>query len=151
MSEQPSGDKMAKRAPKLKIRSLRLQNFSGPLHRRIYFALREQILRGDFQNDERLPSSRILAKSLGLSRNTILAAYDRLADHGYAVARIGSGTRVRRESARLKYAAVRQAVPAQIRGKLADVFKQARYPLRHARFHDRDGNSLYVYDPRQAA
>jgi len=139
---------MAKRTPKLKIRSLRLQNFSGPLHHRIYSALREQILRGDFQNDERLPSSRTLAKSLGLSRNTVLAAYDRLADQGCVVARIGSGTRVRTKSARLTYIAMKHAVPAQVRGKLADIFRHARYPLRRAIFHDRDGNALYLYDPR---
>ena len=138
---------MGKRAPKLKIRSLRLQNFSGPLHRRVYFALREQILRGDFQNGERLPSSRILAKSLRVSRNTVLAAYDRLADRGYVIARIGSGTRIRTASARLTYVAVKSATPIQNRRKLAGIFKEAHYPLRHARFRDRDGNSLYVYDP----
>lgn len=139
---------MTKQAPKLKTQRLRLQRFSGPLHRRIYFSLRDQILQGELHNGERLPSSRTLARSLGVSRNTVVAAYDRLAEQGYVVARIGSGTRVRTAPARLAYLAVKSATPIQNRRKLADIFEQAHYPLRHASFHDRDGSSLYIYNSR---
>ena len=42
----------------------------------------------------RLPSSRALAKDLGLSRGTVAAAYDQLVAEGYLVAQQGVGTQV---------------------------------------------------------
>jgi len=42
----------------------------------------------------RLPSSRLLARELGVSRNTVLSAFDILASEGYTEAEIGSATRV---------------------------------------------------------
>jgi GntR family transcriptional regulator / MocR family aminotransferase len=41
-----------------------------------------------------LPSSRVLAKDLGLSRGTVAAAYDQLVAEGYLLARQGAGTQV---------------------------------------------------------
>jgi len=41
-----------------------------------------------------LPSSRALAKDLGLSRGTVAAAYDQLIAEGYLLARQGAGTQV---------------------------------------------------------
>ncbi|MBM4246165.1 MAG: GntR family transcriptional regulator [Deltaproteobacteria bacterium] len=53
----------------------------GPLHRQTYRALRDAILGGRLRPGERLASSRELADALGVSRNTILQAYDRLIGH----------------------------------------------------------------------
>jgi len=66
----------------------------GPLHRRTYRALRTAILSGVLPRGRRLPSSRALARDLGVSRNTVLAAYEQLAAEGYAAPRAGSGTYV---------------------------------------------------------
>ncbi|MBY0274365.1 PLP-dependent aminotransferase family protein, partial [Candidatus Binatia bacterium] len=66
----------------------------GPLHRQTYRALRDAILGGRLRPGERLASSRELADALGVSRNTVLQAYDRLLSEGYAVARPASGTYV---------------------------------------------------------
>jgi len=66
----------------------------GPLHRQTYRALREAILAGRLRGGERLASSRDLAAELGVSRNTVLQAYDRLVAEGYATARPASGTYV---------------------------------------------------------
>lgn len=66
----------------------------GPLHRQTYRALRDAILGGRLRPGERLASSRELAVALGVSRNTVLQAYDRLLSEGYAVARPASGTYV---------------------------------------------------------
>jgi GntR family transcriptional regulator/MocR family aminotransferase len=66
----------------------------GPLHRQTYRALREAILAGRLRPGERLASSRDLATELGVSRNTVLQAYDRLVAEGYATARPASGTYV---------------------------------------------------------
>ena len=66
----------------------------GPLNRQVYTALRESILSGRLRPGVRLGSSRGLAKELGVSRNTVLHAYEQLVAEGYAEARGGSGTYV---------------------------------------------------------
>ncbi|USZ51025.1 PLP-dependent aminotransferase family protein [Halomonas sp. DN3] len=57
--------------------------------------LREQIahaiLEGHLPTGEALPSSRKLAKELGVARNTVMIAYEQLLDDGYLVARERSG------------------------------------------------------------
>jgi DNA-binding transcriptional MocR family regulator len=60
--------------------SIALERLSGPLHRRLCLALSQQILYSEFQKGDRLPSTRALAKALGISRNTVVSAYDKLAD-----------------------------------------------------------------------
>jgi len=47
----------------------------------------QAILRGSFASDKPLPSSRKLAKQLGVARNTIVLAYEHLEDDGYLIAR----------------------------------------------------------------
>ncbi len=66
----------------------------GSLHRQIYEALRAGILAGRLKPDSRLPSTRELARELGVSRNVVLLAYEILVDEGYAEGRVGSGTYV---------------------------------------------------------
>ncbi|MEO7182050.1 MAG: PLP-dependent aminotransferase family protein [Gemmatimonadaceae bacterium] len=73
---------------------LTLDPRGGPLHQQIYQALRAAILRGTFRPGERLPSSRELARDLGISRTTALGAYARLHSEGYVVGNAGAGTRV---------------------------------------------------------
>jgi len=64
----------------------------GPLHQQAYRALRGAILDGRLRPGARLPATRSLARELSLSRNTLLQAYEQLADEGYVVARTGAGT-----------------------------------------------------------
>jgi GntR family transcriptional regulator/MocR family aminotransferase len=66
----------------------------GPLHRQAYRALRSAILTRRLAPGAKLPATRVLARELGLSRNTVLAAYEQLVAEGYAAARTGSGTTV---------------------------------------------------------
>lgn len=56
--------------------------------------LRAAILDGRLAPGTRLPASRALAANLGVSRNTVTAAYDLLLAEGYLAARRGSGTYV---------------------------------------------------------
>jgi GntR family transcriptional regulator/MocR family aminotransferase len=65
-----------------------------PLHRQIYQRMRAAVLEGALAAGMRLPSTRVLAAELGLSRTTVLAAYDQLAAEGYIEARVGAGSRV---------------------------------------------------------
>ncbi|NNL66991.1 MAG: GntR family transcriptional regulator, partial [Myxococcales bacterium] len=64
----------------------------GALYQQAYRALRAAILAGDLRRGARLPATRTLAGELGISRNTLLQAYEQLLDEGYVVARTGSGT-----------------------------------------------------------
>ncbi len=66
------------------------------LHRQLYDHVRELVLSGRLTPGGRLPSSRGLARDLGCSRNTVLAAYDQLLSEGYLEGRHGSGTYVSR-------------------------------------------------------
>ena len=63
-----------------------------PLHRQLYFALREAILDGRLRPGARLPSSRAFAGDLGVSRNTVLAAFEQLLAEGYIEGRVGAGS-----------------------------------------------------------
>ena len=55
----------------------------GPLHQRLYRGLRGAILEGRRGAGARVPSSRGLARDLGLSRNAVLMAFDQLLAEGY--------------------------------------------------------------------
>ncbi|MEV4725702.1 PLP-dependent aminotransferase family protein [Micromonospora humida] len=74
---------------------------TAPLYQQLYEQLRWSIEAGQLTPGTRLPATRTLAKELGVSRNTVLVAYDRLLAEGYLDGRVGSGTRVAtRQSAR---------------------------------------------------
>lgn len=64
------------------------------LSRQIYRALRDGILAGRLTPGFRLPSTRALASDLGVSRNTVVTAFDQLLAEGYVESRVGRGTRV---------------------------------------------------------
>jgi GntR family transcriptional regulator / MocR family aminotransferase len=66
----------------------------GELYRQLLRALKQAILDGRLAPGTRLPASRSLSAELGLSRNTVLAAYDLLCAEHLAIARRASGTYV---------------------------------------------------------
>lgn len=68
---------------------------AGSLHRKLADALAGAIERGDVAPGERLPAERVLARTLAISRSTVVAAYDHLRAEGWLESRQGSGTRVR--------------------------------------------------------
>lgn len=84
----------ADRAPLLMIAVDRTT--STPMHRQVFDQIREAILGGRLAPGRRLPSSRALADEIGVSRNTVLAAYDQLFAEGYTEGQVGSGTTVSR-------------------------------------------------------
>ena len=47
-----------------------------PIYRQIYDAIRRAILTGEFASGLQLPASRLLAEQLGVSRMTVMSAYD---------------------------------------------------------------------------
>ncbi|OYU13367.1 MAG: GntR family transcriptional regulator [Comamonadaceae bacterium PBBC1] len=66
-----------------------------PLQQRLRMAAVEAILEGRLPPGATLPSSRELAKALGLSRNTVTSAYMRLIDDGFLEAHPRSGVFVK--------------------------------------------------------
>ncbi len=63
-----------------------------PLHRQVYEQIRLAILSGRLRSRQRLPASRQLAKSLGISRTTVIQSYDQLISEGYLQTKQGAGT-----------------------------------------------------------
>ncbi|MBX3023519.1 PLP-dependent aminotransferase family protein [bacterium] len=78
----------------------------GPRFRQLYRALRAAIVDGTLAPGARLPATRALAGELGVSRTTVLLAFEHLAAEGYLAGRHGSGSYV-------------QAAPAPRRTTLA--------------------------------
>lgn len=64
---------------------------SRTLQEQIYVCIRKSILEGVITPDSRLPSTRVLAAELGVSRTTVLLAFEQLKAEGYIVPRQGSG------------------------------------------------------------
>lgn len=67
---------------------------SRELLRSLHRQLRAAIIDGRLQPGLRLPPTRALAEGLGISRNTVIAAYDMLLSKGYVEGRRGAGTYV---------------------------------------------------------
>jgi len=67
-----------------------------PVYRQLEGYLRELVESRRLAPGERLPASRELAESLGLSRNTVSQAYQALVDDGVLSAHVGQGTFVAR-------------------------------------------------------
>jgi GntR family transcriptional regulator/MocR family aminotransferase len=68
-----------------------------PLQQQVYESLRGAILARKLRAGMRLPSTRSLAGDLGVSRNTVLAAFEQLTAEGYLDSKTGSGTYVAAE------------------------------------------------------
>lgn len=63
-----------------------------PMHRQLYDGVRKMVLSGVLPGGARMPSSRMLAPRLGVSRFTVVTAMDQLIAEGYLKAISGSGT-----------------------------------------------------------
>jgi GntR family transcriptional regulator/MocR family aminotransferase len=68
------------------------QRSATPLHKQLYDELRRAILGGRLKPGERVPSTRGLSLSLGVSRATVSQSYEQLLSEGYLRAETGSGT-----------------------------------------------------------
>ena len=102
-----------------------------PLSLQIVRQLQEAIEAGRVARGTRLPSTRSLARTLGVSRNTVLTAYEELAARGFVRSRRGAGIYV--------------FAPATVLGfDLRSVMRDAQYPSRTIALRDEDGNPLYI-------
>ncbi|MGB6096912.1 MAG: PLP-dependent aminotransferase family protein [Comamonas thiooxydans] len=85
-----------------------------PLHARILRAIRHLILDGALDVGRRLPASRALAQSLGVSRDTVEAAYGQLHAEGFIERRTGSGSFVSEQVQRLPGRGLMQSPLARV-------------------------------------
>ena len=72
---------------------------SEPLHRQLERGLRGAVRDGRLAPASPLPSTRALAGQLGVSRGTVVEAYEQLVAEGYLASRPGGATRVARSAA----------------------------------------------------
>jgi GntR family transcriptional regulator / MocR family aminotransferase len=94
---------------------VRLDRSAGqPLRVQLEASLRETIRDGRLRGGERLPSSRELARELGVSRGTVQECYGQLLAEGYLTSRTGSATRV--ADIKERPAPVTPAAPREARG-----------------------------------
>ncbi len=73
---------------------MRLQADGPGLAVQIHAQLKARILAGELPAALRLPTTRELAQQLGVSRNTVLRAYEQLLAEGFLQARVGDGSYV---------------------------------------------------------
>jgi len=105
-----------------------------PLHRQIHSQIAQEIRAGSVPAGARLPSSRVLARLLGVSRNTVLAAFDDLAADDLLRGERGAGMRVQNGA----------AVPEVTWFGLKRVIRTSGYPAKVVELSDPDGNPLYL-------
>jgi GntR family transcriptional regulator/MocR family aminotransferase len=88
---------------------------AAPLFRQLYARMKEAILAGDIAASARLPATRELGRLLGVSRQTVLAAYEQLMAEGYLEGAVGKGTFVSASLPAAARSAREQAVAPPVR------------------------------------
>ena len=103
-----------------------------PMYVQFSTALERAIRDGQLPAGSRLPSTRAAAEHFGVSRNTIVTAYEILAARDLIESDIGSGTRVRGK----------RMIPPVRAADWKSLIREARYPARTTALRDPDGNVL---------
>jgi GntR family transcriptional regulator/MocR family aminotransferase len=119
--------------------ALDLRSGAGPLFRRLYRDLRQAILDGRLGPGTRLPATRLLGRELGLSRNTVLGAYEQLLSEGFIEMRHRSGAFVAADLPITPQPAIAQPkLPAPRLGKIGErtiaSARGTRSTLQHTRW-----------------
>jgi hypothetical protein len=126
--------------PLLKRNDLRLppivldRNSRASLYKQITQQIARAIRSGEINGGDRLPSTRMMAKLLCVSRNTVLTAYEELRAAGLIVGESGAGMRVESLLPPIGMYAV----------GLRPVIRAAYFPVNILLFTDPDGNPLYL-------
>lgn len=116
--------------PEITLDRSSLQSLRQQIQSQMALAIR----RGSVPDGARLPSSRLLARLLNVSRSTVVEAYEKLLENGFITTRAGRGVQVR------------HAGPATIPNfsNLRGIARAAHYPVRTIQFEDPDGIILYL-------
>lgn len=124
---------MAKKPSTLPL-NLRGPKPGMPLYRWLYEELRSAILTGQLRPGARLPATRDLAAQYGLSRPTIVIAFEQLQSEGYVEGKVGSGTYVSQTLPdQLLHAPKAASAPGKRHRRLAlSAYARRLQPLRRA-------------------
>ena len=120
--------------PSIAVDKASISRPRAPLHSQIYAQIAEAIRGGAIPGGARLPSSRTMARMLGVSRNTVLAAFDDLAADGLLRGERGAGMRVQNGA----------PTPEVTWFGLRRVIRASGYPARVVSLADPDGNPIYL-------
>ncbi|ANF98135.1 PLP-dependent aminotransferase family protein [Paenibacillus bovis] len=115
----------------------------------LYYALRENILNGSLQPGMRLPSTRELAASYGVSRGSAAEAYDLLLAEGYTESAVGRGTYVARQLTSLPV--IQHSTKKEQPDPKRSAAVSTADPSNSYRTLSRWGNRLLEMDQRQPA
>jgi GntR family transcriptional regulator/MocR family aminotransferase len=130
-----------RRAPMDKI----LPDIPGPLYRKLIRHIENLIAAGELQVGERLPSSREFAAQLGVSRNTVVNAFEELQARGVLTSFTGKGTFVARSSKVAENLASQSKVA---RPQSLDTW-EAKLSKRMEAFRDPAQDRFYRYQSRR--
>ena len=100
------------------------------LWRWFYTELRAAILDGRLKRGARLPSSRCLARQYGLSRGTVITAFEQLQAEGYTHTQVGSGTYVASSLPDQSLSATSHHLAPNLPQSKATLSKRARHVLK---------------------
>jgi DNA-binding GntR family transcriptional regulator len=116
--------------PQIAVDRSKLPSLRQQISSQIAAAIRQ----GALPEGARLPSSRLLAKLLHVSRNTVVDAYETLLEDGLIKTRAGSGIQVD------------HAGPGTVPNfsNLRRTARAAHYPVRTIHFEDPEGTTLYL-------
>src|SRR5215471_5570434 len=101
-----------------------------PLWKQLSGALAEAILQGRLRPGDNLLPSRVLGQMLGISRDTVVRAYDELATQGYVEGSTRAGTKVR-------HAPLLEFKPADNRKAIESPPSIAKHPTQLSRYAER--------------
>ena len=136
---------MPKSSSSLTLASIPLDRSSArPLHRQLYDRLREGILSGQLRPGFRLPPTRTLADELGVSRNTVLTAFDELLAEGCIEGKVGSGTYVS-PGLPADILSKRKAVPQPRPGPRPRISRRGRFVTDHLKESWPPGSTSWPY------
>lgn len=83
----------------------------------VYRQIRQAILDGKLKSGDRLPPTRVLAKSLAVSRSTVTTAYERLLSEGLAASRMGAATFISHDASGARRVSRRTVPVAALRAR----------------------------------
>jgi DNA-binding transcriptional MocR family regulator len=101
-----------------------------PVNRQIADQLRGEVVAGRLASGERLPAIRNLARELGVNRDTVAAAYERLAAEGVLESTVGRGTFVAESGDAAAPKAAQPTLAPQVERLLEFERARPRYPER---------------------
>lgn len=128
-----------KQAIRSSLPEFRLNHDSAiPLYQQIYDEIRQAIVTERTPMGAALPSTRGLAKMLGVSRNTVINAYEMLASDGILIGKSGSATRVCGGPTGKRRRRARRLDPEAL-------LRNANYPRQVVEFTSPDGDCFYAY------